>query len=195
MAEGGWKIVDNTAEPARPLSILAPEEPIPSRHMPSLTTPEFLAPGHYVRCDPGYIAQDATKTDGTSRPTKPVSDPQPYTASALYDIGQRLGYAVSERPLSLTNDMAATYSQDVNHIGYALPPPSGIALDYSKKEYCTHWIRTGECEFTGIGGIFKHEIPPTPILCELGFLDLPRWFKVKSGIETRGPTWLQRRCR
>jgi hypothetical protein len=66
--------------------------------------------------------------------------------------------------------------------------------DLTKKVYCTHWIKTGECNFESYGCKFKHEMPDKAKLCELGFLSIPRWFQEKTAIGIRGQTWMQQRA-
>jgi len=89
--------------------------------------------------------------------------------------------------------MASVYPQEALHAGYTRLPPSGIEPDSSRKIFCSHWIKSGECAFTAVGCRFKHEMPPVDQLRKLGFLGVPRWYKEKSAIESRGLTWMQRR--
>ncbi|KAI5309119.1 hypothetical protein KEM55_004019 [Ascosphaera atra] len=47
-----------------------------------------------------------------------------------------------------------------------------------KKEFCSHWIRTGECDFMQQGCKFKHMMPTDPVtLGKLGLRDIPRWYR------------------
>ncbi|KAI4908372.1 hypothetical protein J4E90_008997 [Alternaria incomplexa] len=102
--------------------------------------------------------------------------------------------ATHGRPSSLTDTFASIYQKDAQRLGYRVPHPSGIEPDPSKKEYCTHWIKTGECDWTAIGCKFKHEMPGIEKLRELGFVrGIPKWWKEKSAIGPRPPTWMQRR--
>ncbi|CAG5158670.1 uncharacterized protein ALTATR162_LOCUS5197 [Alternaria atra] len=102
--------------------------------------------------------------------------------------------ATFERPSSLTDAFASIYQEDAQRLGYRVSHPSGVEPDPSKKEYCTHWIKTGECDWTAIGCKFKHEMPSIEKLRELGFVrGVPRWWKEKSAIVARPPTWMQRR--
>ncbi|KAM5467947.1 hypothetical protein MauCBS54593_005229 [Microsporum audouinii] len=51
----------------------------------------------------------------------------------------------------------------------------------SKKEYCSFWLRHGEC------CIFKHEMPTDkPTLDKLGLRDIPRWYRDKHGVKGLG---------
>jgi len=81
-------------------------------------------------------------------------------------------------------------------------PPSGAEPEQEKKVYCTYWIRTGECDYTQQGCLYKHEMPDLETLKKIGFISEPRWWKekyaVKLGVASsstiaRGPTWMQRR--
>lgn len=46
-----------------------------------------------------------------------------------------------------------------------------------QKVYCTHWMRTGECDFTQQGCMFLHSMPDLDTLELLGFRSYPRWFR------------------
>ncbi|KAL2001726.1 hypothetical protein VTN02DRAFT_1338 [Thermoascus thermophilus] len=53
----------------------------------------------------------------------------------------------------------------------------------SKKEYCSYWIRHGECDYQQQGCLYKHEMPTDPAMLEkLGLRDIPRWYRDKYGI-------------
>ncbi|EEH20751.2 hypothetical protein PABG_02982 [Paracoccidioides brasiliensis Pb03] len=61
----------------------------------------------------------------------------------------------------------------------------------SKKQYCSFWIRRGECDYSQQGCRFKHEMPrDLETLERLGLRDIPRWFrdkyKVKSLLGSEG---------
>jgi len=57
-------------------------------------------------------------------------------------------------------------------------PPSGLEPDESLKEYCTYWIRTGECAYTQQGCKYKHEMPPdrSTLLKIFGTDVWPKWW-------------------
>lgn len=55
-------------------------------------------------------------------------------------------------------------------------PPSGAVPDQEKKEFCTYWIRTGECDYTQQGCLYKHEMPDKATLEKIGFRGTPRWW-------------------
>ncbi|OAX83658.1 hypothetical protein ACJ72_01971 [Emergomyces africanus] len=65
-------------------------------------------------------------------------------------------------------------SQNAN---YPKPPP--------KKEYCSFWIRRGECDYSQQGCLFKHEMPTDPeTLGRLGLRDIPRWYREKYKVKS-----------
>ncbi|EFQ97912.1 C-x8-C-x5-C-x3-H type zinc finger protein [Nannizzia gypsea CBS 118893] len=59
----------------------------------------------------------------------------------------------------------------------------------AKKEYCSFWLRHGECDYQQQGCIFKHEMPTDkPTLDKLGLRDIPRWYREKHGVKGLGGT-------
>ncbi|KAK0252108.1 hypothetical protein LTS09_012902 [Friedmanniomyces endolithicus] len=94
---------------------------------------------------------------------------------------------------SIIDAILATTSgaQEASRLNYipksTLPvPPSGTLPDAEKKEYCTHWIRTGECDYTQQGCMYKHEMPDKGTLERIGFRGLPRWWTDRMGVRGRG---------
>ncbi|KAK5144103.1 hypothetical protein LTR04_001677 [Oleoguttula sp. CCFEE 6159] len=84
------------------------------------------------------------------------------------------------------------------------PPPSGTQPNQEKKEYCTYWIRTGECDYIQQGCLYRHDMPDRATLEKIGFRSVPRWWQEKNAIKvgasnssiardsTCAPTWMQR---
>jgi hypothetical protein len=79
-----------------------------------------------------------------------------------------------------------------------------------KKEFCSYWIRHGECDYqqqgeypshpshpnnrhddanpSSAGCLYKHEMPTDPALLEkLGLRDIPRWYREKYGVPSLLP--------
>ncbi|CAI7673849.1 unnamed protein product [Penicillium palitans] len=53
----------------------------------------------------------------------------------------------------------------------------------SKKEYCSYWIRHGECDYSQQGCLYKHEMPTDfYTIDKLGLRDIPRWFREKYNV-------------
>lgn len=63
-------------------------------------------------------------------------------------------------------------------------PPSGQEPDLSRKQFCSHWIRTGECDFMQQGCIYKHVMPGLATLKTIGFQKTPSWYQ-QAGARTR----------
>ncbi|RAL08109.1 uncharacterized protein BO97DRAFT_473250 [Aspergillus homomorphus CBS 101889] len=58
----------------------------------------------------------------------------------------------------------------------------------SKKEYCSYWIRHGECDYQQQGCLYKHEMPHDLAMLEkLGLRDIPRWYRDKYNIPSLLP--------
>jgi len=186
ISDGAWKLCSETEEIPSALLIQAPTSSSFSPRSTTTTQSRYLAPDHHVRAEPQTMPVSDTRTPRLSH-TPPaivntVEPPRPTSTATI------------ERPSSLTDTFASIYQKDAQRLGYRVPHPSGIEPDPSKKEYCTHWIKTGECDWTAIGCKFKHEMPGIEKLRELGFVrGIPKWWKEKSAIGPRPPTWMQRR--
>ena len=51
------------------------------------------------------------------------------------------------------------------------------------KEYCSYWLRHGECDYAQQGCLYRHEMPlDRNILEKLGLRDIPRWYREKHGL-------------
>ena len=46
---------------------------------------------------------------------------------------------------------------------------------YGKKKFCTHWIRTGNCDYMQEGCRYLHVIPDAETRLKIGIRDMPRW--------------------
>ena len=48
------------------------------------------------------------------------------------------------------------------------------------KEYCSYWLRHGECDYAQQGCLYRHEMPlDQETLLKLGLRDIPRWYREK----------------
>ncbi|KAH7082965.1 hypothetical protein BKA63DRAFT_140674 [Paraphoma chrysanthemicola] len=184
-SDESWKLLLETDQLPKTLLIQAPTS-ILAGTPASTPKSRFLAPDHHVRAESPESANVASKS---SRWLQNASD----AVNKAPDLQSAMPVAASEHPASLIDSFAAIYQKDAQRIGYRTPYPSGIEPDPSKKKFCTHWIKTGECAFTVVGCRFKHEIPPIDKLRVNGFTQVPKWWKEKSAISMRGPTWMQRR--
>lgn len=184
MCDEGWKFLCEIVEPPVKLSkkpLLEASTVSSQRH--STATAQYVAPDHNVRSGSQTI-HDTTIASGHPR-LLPAEDK---------NVSKPVGVPCADDTTSMVDRFASIYQKDAQRFGYRPPHPSGIEPDPSKKEYCTHWIRTGECAFTSFGCKYKHEMPAVDKLRELGFSrGLPKWWAEKSAILPRGPTWMQRR--
>ncbi|EGE80430.1 C-x8-C-x5-C-x3-H zinc finger protein [Blastomyces dermatitidis ATCC 18188] len=54
-----------------------------------------------------------------------------------------------------------------------------------KKEYCSYWIRRGECDYAQQGCLYKHDMPrDAETLGRLGLRDIPRWYREKYKVKS-----------
>ncbi|RYO23965.1 hypothetical protein AA0111_g8913 [Alternaria arborescens] len=159
------------------------------------TSPRYLAPDHHVRAEQQMTSVDYYQPTRLIHQSPTVAHSAQSSALVNSPDQHRPTPSITlESPSSLTDTFASIYRKDAKHLGYRLPHPSGVEPDPSKKEYCTHWIQTGECSFAAMGCKFKHEMPGIEKLRELGFVrGIPRWWKEKTAIVPRPPTWMQRR--
>jgi len=65
-------------------------------------------------------------------------------------------------------------------------PPSGALPDQGKKEYCTYWIRHGECDYIQQGCLYKHEMPDKATLEKIGLRYVPKWWAEKQSVVKLG---------
>lgn len=56
-------------------------------------------------------------------------------------------------------------------------PCHRVSGEADKKEYCTYWIRHGECDYMQQGCRYKHEMPDLMTLRAIGFRHIPDWYK------------------
>lgn len=181
----GWKSIGETQQPALPLSIQAPSDLQSSQ--PSLhTNRRFLPPDHGARKDLDTMSQASEPLQATH--------PAPITP-AEGAVHRLVGTSSAGRPDSMmTEGTAATRSEGVQYPPYRPPNPSGIEPDLSKKEYCTHWIRTNSCDYMQQGCRYKHAMPDGKKLEELGFPEIPKWYRDKMAISTGASSWFRPRA-
>ena len=135
ISDGAWKLCSETDEIASALLIQAPTASSFSPRSTTTTQSRYLAPDHHVRAEPQTMPVSDTRTHRSSHQLPAiVNSPEPPRPTPNATHG---------RPSSLTDTFASIYQKDAQRLGYRVPHPSGIEPDPSKKEYCTHWIKTG----------------------------------------------------
>lgn len=135
---------------------------------------------------PDALALQALATpSATGEPMFPL----PQRRVSAHELASSWRKAPTSQPVDKTQDVidaiVSTQSgaETAARIGYqsrtnVIQAPSGNIPDPDKKEYCTYWLRTGECAFTQQGCLYKHEMPATlEKLQELGFRRWPEWWQ------------------
>jgi len=135
----------------------------------------------------------------------PVSLP-PQLRRAQADSGKNLQVCIARPESALSIELNQIFQDSIDEIGGATSattsahavtatcrplPPSGAEPDQGKKEYCTYWIRTGECDYTQQGCLFKHEMPDRATLETIGFRSLPKWWQEKTAVRVAAATGSQ----
>jgi hypothetical protein len=99
-------------------------------------------------------------------------------------------YGIQEQPPSSSNTpfanmVPATPDRSSAAAGSDFPPFHNFdELPISRapgiKEYCSYWLRHGECDYAQQGCLYRHEMPlDRPTLEKLGLRDIPRWYREK----------------
>lgn len=160
----GWKLVGVTQQPSVLLTQDLSTELLFS-HAVSLTKPEHLPPDHDVR-------RNLAQRSHTFRQISPAPVPS------------REYLTASPNEPSSSDRSGSGFPNSMSRL-------AGITSDPSKKEYCTHWIRHNSCDFVQQGCRYKHEMPDREKLRELGFPDIPQWYKAKMAISAGSSNWLR----
>ncbi len=120
---------------------------------------------HSLPPRPGSAHEVSTSWRSGSKP--PTSDPTQSVIDAI--IATQSGASEAAR-LGYTSKSATPQ-----------PTPSGNVPDPEKKEFCTYWIRTGECDYAQQGCLYKHEMPDSlDKLQKLGFRQWPYWWRERN---------------
>jgi hypothetical protein len=132
---------------------------------------------------------------------------RPSTPGVLYQ-GPPKAYGIQEQAPSSINPAAPAYGsapvsastplridRNANPQAKAraqqpLPPwhdpsalPDTVKCAPGVKEFCSYWLRHGECDYAQQGCLYKHEMPlDQPTLQRLGLRDIPRWYRERHGL-------------
>jgi hypothetical protein len=164
-----------------------PHTPAHSRSQSSSPPKQFLPPDALAH---QAIANSAAAAGGTQIPQHALPQ-RPMSAQELATTYWRKApmstpVAGDKTQAVIDAIVGATKGADAVKSNGILPPPSEHVPDQDKKEYCTYWIRTGECDYTQQGCLHKHEMPEQDTLKAIGFRGTPRWWiekysKVRMG--------------
>jgi hypothetical protein len=159
-----------------------PHAPTHSRSQSSSPSKHFLPPDALAR---QAIANSAAAVGGGTEMLQNTLPRRPMSAHELATTYWRktpmsIPAAGDKTQAVIDAIVGATQGADANKSNSTVPPPSGYVPDQDKKEYCTYWIRTGECDYTQQGCLYKHEMPDQDTLKAIGFRGTPRWWIEKN---------------
>ena len=155
-----------------------PQTPTHSRSHSNSETTHFLPPDELAR---QAITNSKQSNGKQPTPQRPLSAHElatnwrkPPTSEPKDDTQAIINAIVS----------SGAGAETAARIGYppkgSAVPPSGNVPDQDRKEFCTYWIRTGECDYTQQGCLYKHEMPDKETLRKIGFRDYPAWWTKKT---------------
>jgi hypothetical protein len=99
-------------------------------------------------------------------------------------------FGIEEQPPSSAKPISIPTAAPVEAGSTASLPPfhhnvPDLPIHHSTgvKEYCSYWLRHGECDYAQQGCLYKHEMPLDRTALErLGYRDIPRWYREKHGL-------------
>lgn len=104
--------------------------------------------------------------------------------NATADRSEPKAYGIEETHSDLPKSLNLTSMRNAEAVSRPLTiedlarsPAPGV------KEYCSYWLRHGECDYAQQGCLYRHEMPlDPPTLEKLGLRDIPRWYREKHGL-------------
>ena len=125
-------------------------------------------------------------------PCRPVTNPNIFPQSPkAYGISEQMPSHIKS-PMTGNivpiTSFAVPYRIDRNPGQNPLPPwqdANSVPLKAAPgvKEYCSYWLRKGECDYAQQGCLYKHEMPlDRAVLERLGHRDIPKWYREKHGL-------------
>ena len=153
-----------------------PQSPTIGRNHTSSPSNQFMPPDALVRQAAANSAGAGVTTEQYTMPKRPMS------AHELATTNWR------KTPTSATSDKTQEMIDAITGITHGpngtskaiVLPPSGQIPDQEKKQYCSFWIRYGECDYTQQGCRYKHEMPDADTLKAIGVRNTPRWWIEKN---------------
>jgi hypothetical protein len=153
-----------------------PNEAQTNRPSPPTTSPGLLASAFAT---PAYPSRSVTNPNIFHQPPK------------AYGISEQMPSHIKPPVTGNTvpvTSLAVPYRIDRNPGPNPLPPwqdASSVPLKAAPgvKEYCSYWLRKGECDYAQQGCLYKHEMPlDRAVLERLGHRDIPKWYREKHGL-------------
>ncbi|KAI6914240.1 hypothetical protein KC318_g9847 [Hortaea werneckii] len=157
-----------------------------ARSQSALVNPvkKYLAPDALAR---QALAQTANSQQASLSASEACKISAHEASSNWRSTGSTSKPSASNTTQSIIDAIVSTTSgaAEAARVGYVprstTAPPSGAQPDQDKKEYCTYWIRTGECDYMQQGCLYKHEMPDKATLEKIGLgRNLPRWWVEKQ---------------
>ncbi|MCJ1250422.1 mucin 7, secreted [Trapelia coarctata] len=123
---------------------------------------------------------------GTSNPADNITVTPTHDASPTLDTPTPM--AVVEPPQHRQHYAQTGHGSNASVVMKGSQPYNpAVQGVFNRKIYCSHWVRTGECDFMQQGCIFQHVMPDLETLASLGFRHYPRWYRENALMEA-GPT-------
>ncbi|KAK3719223.1 hypothetical protein LTR37_004442 [Vermiconidia calcicola] len=179
------------------------------------TTPHTRS--HSSSTEKQFLPPDALARQALANTSNGFQQPLPQRPLSAHELAINWRKAPTSDPTDKTQDVidaivsTRSGAEAAARIGYQsgspVQAPSGIVPDPEKKVYCTHWIKTGNCDYAQQGCLYKHEMPET--LEKLESIGIgkhwPRWWAEKNqkvrSLTTKAPVgpkvpaavWLKQR--
>lgn len=91
--------------------------------------------------------------------------------------------ATSESPRSVPGQSSYTSSLSIPTTPSVGTSTANAAFKPGVKEFCSYWLRHGECDYAQQGCLYRHEMPlDEDTLRNLGLRDIPKWYREKHGL-------------
>ena len=189
LAEGGWKFLNETSEIPFPLPLLNPYVQHPNTFKPKKASTKVRNATKEVSesddsmtdgSDEEELSSEMSSMDKNLAAPTQIEDNPRQPKAARIPARSRPTYV---RVQSLTDSMAAIYTQDARKFGYnKTMPKRRETVSQEEREYCRRWIKTGECIHTAKGCWYRHEMPSPEKLKEIGIMRIPQWYREKNRI-------------
>ncbi|KAK3686386.1 hypothetical protein LTR37_019859 [Vermiconidia calcicola] len=154
------------------------------------TTPHTRS--HSSSVSKQFLPPDALARQALANSSNTLQQSLPQRPLSAHELATNWRKAPTSDPADNTQDVidaivsTRSGAEAAARIGYqsGIPvhAPSGIVPDPEKKVYCTHWIKTGNCDYAQQGCLYKHEMPET--LEKLESIGIgkhwPRWWAEKN---------------
>lgn len=187
LAEGGWKFLNETSEIPFPLPLLNPYVRYPNTSKlkkasikARKTTKDVSESDDSMAdvSDEEELSSEMSSTDVNLAAQTQIEGIPRHLRAARIPARSRPTYV---RVQSLTDSMAAIYTQDARKFGYnKTMPKRRDMVAQEEREYCRRWIKTGGCIHTAKGCWYRHEMPSLEKLKEIGIMRIPQWYREKN---------------